>query len=273
MTDVNADAAEDFVVEGPIETPEPESKPTAEAPEAPESSAEEGQPEAGWEKRVAKLTHAKRRAEAKIREQEELLKKYVPTDDMGAVEKPLPEVPQMPDPDMRYDNPEEYARKIRDREDAIERRAEVKAANKLAKTQAEANQNTVATKHQEQIKSIVGKYTERGAEAGLSEDRMQYNEIVLQEAGIGADLGRYLYEDELGPRIVNYLAENPSVLDKVAEMSPVRAAEYIALSVKPKIGKSKPKTTGAPDPVKPAKGAGVPDRDPWDLLPNGYVIT
>lgn len=266
MTDVNADAAEDFVVEGPIETPEPESKPTAEAPEAPESSAEEDQPEAGWEKRVAKLTH-------KLKRQEELLKKYVPRDEPDAIEKPLPEVPQMPDPDMRYDNPEEYARKIREREDAIERRAEVKAANRLAKAHAEANQNTVVAKHQEQIKTIVGKYTERGAEAGLSEDRMQYNEIVLQEAGIGADLGRYLYEDELGPRIVNYLAENPSVLDKVAEMSPVRAAEYIALSVKPKIGKSKPKTTGAPDPVKPAKGAGVPDKDPWDVLPSGYVIT
>ncbi len=262
MTDVNADAAEDFVVEGPIETPEPESKPTAEAPEAPDSSAEEDQPEAGWEKRVAKLTH-------KLKRQEELLKKYVPREEPEAIEKPLPEVPQMPDPDMRYDNPEEYARRIRDREDAIERRAEIKAANKLAKTQAEANQNTVVAKQKEQRDAIVGTYAARGAEVGLSEARMLVNEMTLQEAGIGPDLGRYLYEDELGPRIVNYLAENPSVLDKVAEMSPVRAAEYIALNVKSKLGKSKPKVTGAPDPVRPAKGAGIPE---GSGVPHGYSI-
>lgn len=267
--DVKPDAG--YVVEGPVETPvaEQEDDKTQAAPEAPEASAEEDQPEEeGWEKRVAKLTHAKKRAEAKIREQEAELAKYRPQ-----ASQELPKIPEIPSDDLRYDNPEEWVRQLKAREDAIAKHAEVRALKELERKRDDEMRQSVAKQQQAQVQQIVGKFVERGNEFGLSQDRMEYNEEVLKDAGVGPDLGLYIYEDPDGPRVADFLAANPKELEKVVNMTPLRAAEYIALTVKPKVGQVKPKTTRAPDPVKPAKGSGMAEKDPFAaIVPAGYTI-
>lgn len=263
--DVKPDAG--YVVEGPVETPvaEQEDDKTQAAPEAPEASAEEDQPEEeGWEKRVAKLTHAKKRAEAKIRELEAENAKYKP---QASAE--LPKIPEIPSDDLRYDNPEEWVRQLKAREDAIAKHAEARALKELERKRDDEMRQSVARQQQDQVKQIVNKFVERGNEFGLSQDRMEYNEEVLKDAGIGPDLGLYIYEDPDGPRVADFLAANPKELDKVVNMTPLRAAEYIALTVKPKVGQVKPKTTRAPDPVKPARGMGAVEDS---KIPYGYSV-
>lgn len=270
MSDVNADEfivedqqaeAEEAETEEVLESEETEdSDESEEESEAEESSTEESEPgESGYEKRIAKLTHKLRRAEEQLSHQS---KQDQP--------QKLPEIPALPDPDLRYDDPVEYAKQIRVRDEALWKRAEAEALNNFHEKQAEAEEAAKAQQKQEAITVVVDKYAKRGVAAGLSRDRMAYNDTVLQEAGIGPDLGMYLYEDEKGAKVVDYLARNQMELEKVAKMSPIRAAEYIALTIKPKVSAAKPATTKTPDPVRPVKGSGVvPGEKP---IPHGYKI-
>lgn len=248
------------------EEPEAEQEDQAVEQSAEESSseAEETAEEQDWrEKRISKLTHAKKRAEDKIREQEEELRKY--RDKMGVKQDALPEIPAHPEPDLRYDNPAEYNRQLAEREKAL-------VAHAIAAREKEIEQKTLAEKQRVHVASILEQYADRAKESKLSVDRLKYAEDVLVEAGISTDLGMYLYEHEHGPKLVNYLADRPSEVEKLISMSPLRAAEYIALNVVPKVGQVKPKTTAAPDPVKQRKGSGTPPKDDF-ALPEGYSLS
>lgn len=233
------------------------------SPEAQETDNTETAEEKDWrEKRISKLTHAKKRAEEKIREQEEELRKY--RERTGQRNDALPEVPPLPSADLQYDNPEQYALQIAAREKALVEHA-------IAKRDADAKAKAANEESQTRVAKILEQYTAKAKEAKLSTDRLQYNEEVLLDAGINPDVGMYLYEHQEGPKLVNWLADRPAELEKLVSMSPLRAAEYIALNVVPKVGQVKPKASRAPDPVKQRKGAGIPQKDEIEA-PSGYTF-
>lgn len=240
-----------------------------EQPEASPESSEEAseQPKQDWkDKRLATQTHKLRRAEEKIKELEEVANRYKPKDDA------VPEVPEFPDADLRYENPDEYSRRVRERDAAIEARAKALARNEAARASEESRRQQEVRQQQEEAAKLLASFETRGIESGLSREKMVHNERVLLEAEVGRDLGMYLYEDQHGPRIMDYLAANPEELDTIVSMPVYRAVDYIAQNIKPKVAQVKPKSSKAPDPVKPAKGAGIAEKDPFDVLPAGYSI-
>lgn len=240
---------------------EVDESPEGEADE--ESTESDVQPEDWREKRLAKLTHKQKRAEEKLREMEQELSKYkqAPEKAQG-----LPEVPDYPSADLQYDDPNEWKRQVQAREAALVERAKAEYRQTSTQEQATARQT-------EEIQGIVQKYTSAGIEAGISKDKMAYNEEVLIDSGVSPDLAKYLYSDAKGAQLVNYLADTPAELEKVAKMSPYAAVEYITTAVKPKAGVTRSKATKAPNPVGKVKGSGASSKNDFDeILPAGYSI-
>lgn len=237
-----------------------------------QANNEGGEPQSWQEKRLAKATHKQKRAEEKLREMAAELEKLKGGRNQETEQ--LPEIPAYPDLDLKYDDPEAFERQLRARDEAIQKHAEAQFTRRMQQEQQTAKQREAAELVQNEVKSIVEKYSAAGLEAGLSADKMAYNEDVLQEAGVTADLAKYLYTMEKGPQVVDFLAEHPSELERLTKLNPFQAVEYITLNIKAKAGVSKSKATKAPDPVKPAKGGGSAPKDPFDeILPAGYSIT
>lgn len=262
------------------EVQEPEEQDVETAPAEPTAEAEsednetqepDKEPEDWREKRLAQMAHKKARAEEKLREYEAKLAEYEKT--KAQTSEKLPEIPAFPSDDLRYDNPEEWNKQLQAREAAIAKRAQMEFQAQMSREQLTAKQREQQTQQQTELRSIVDKYTASGLEAGISSDKMAYNEEILGEAGVSPDLARYLYSDPKGAQLVDYLASNPAELKKVVEMGGFRAVEYITTAVKPKAGVSKSKATKAPDPIKTTKGTGNATKDDFDkILPAGYSI-
>jgi hypothetical protein len=239
-------------------------------PVASESSTDEDEDKSkDWrEKRMSKMAHKNAMAQAKIKELEEKLAKAAPVIEAEV------RIPDAPDPDLYYTNQEEYTRQLSAHKQALIEAGERSAMRKLEVEQRQRQQQELDQAKSAKVQDVVKNYIKVGTEAGLSDQRMQYNEAILQEAEISTDLAEYLYSDERGPLIVDHLVNNPTDLGAILNMPPLRAAEYIATKVKPMLSSVKPRTTQAPDPVSRVKGGGSPPVDEWDsVLPAGYKIS
>ena len=75
--------------------------------------------------------------------------------------------------------------------------------------------------------------------------------------GISDDVTLHILNDDKGPMITKYLAQNPLALDELHGMSPMQAAIHIENVVKPSAVSSK-NTTNAPPPSTNLDGGGSP---------------
>lgn len=248
---------EAFEIDGEIEqvAVEPE---TTDAPE--EAPATEGEKLSGYDKRISVLT-------ARLREKEQKLAQFEAerATKEELVEQP-PELPELPDDDLRYQDPAAYRIKMRERDKAIAEHAAFIARQSLKEqSKVEAARN-VAEAKRSQNQEIVSRYIENGLMQGVTEDRMLANEKVLQSAKVSPDLAVYLFSEENGAKVVDYLAKNPEQLMELAAMPVAMAAVQIATKIKPKALANKPHVTNAPEPTATARSSGKPPKDDWSKL-------
>jgi hypothetical protein len=223
----------------------------------------------GFKKRISTLTARNR----KMHEENEALRQQLAA--KGKVEKAVeekePEIPDFPDEDLKYDNPAEYQRLLKIRDEAIVDRAEWKAMRRLSQQQQEDAKTQQVREAKVQQAKIVDAYIENGVDQGVSEQRMQKNEQVLREVGVNGDLALFLYSDDSGARLVDYLANNVDELEKLNAMPPTQAAVRIATVIKPKALAKKPHVTKAPDPAKPSRGTSRRETV-WDKVGAGATF-
>ena len=172
-----------------------------------------------------------------------------------------PSVPEMPDPDDYYGDPEGYRTKVQQREEAIRQRTEFEVQNRLTREQQEHQARQRAYEEQQKQREVLDTYSNKAKEFGIAVDQMQKDATTVVQAGISQELSDYLLAEEQGPLLTNYLASNLLELDNVRQMSPVQAAVYIATEVRPKL-KGVNKSTKAPPPTNIVDGGAVPAKTP-----------
>lgn len=173
-----------------------------------------------------------------------------------------PNIPPMPD---QYDDNFDELMATRDK--AI---ADGAAFDASAEHSAQATRDREQQQQNDQLGQLqtkVDSYAKRAGDLGISADALRIAGGAVKAHGIDPELAMHIIGDDMGPAITKHLADNPQVLDQVAEMSPMQAAIFIETNVKPSLS-GKP-STNAPLPAQTIKGGGAP---PSERGPEGATF-
>ena len=226
------------------ETQQPEGEPT-EKPKVPPEVQE------SIDKRIGKSIAAQREAERAAQEAQR--RAEAAEAKLAEVSKPVrPDIPPPPDP---YSD--SFAEEIAARDKAIQDAAAYDAQQNLIKQQQQEAEQAKTKAAQDKFVETVTSYTERAEKLGVERAELQKaGELVtplLQPAVVN-----FILEQEQGPNITTYLANNPQELESIRHMAPLQAAAHIAANVVSKASAKEPPTL-APDPVDNPNGAGFPE--------------
>ncbi len=168
-----------------------------------------------------------------------------------------PKIPDVPD---SFDP--EFEQKMAIRDSAIIAQQEYDQKIKAQEAQLLQQQQALVQRRKEEIKQNTEKFINRTEELGIDRDELAKAEQYVSTFATPANVPtiEYIQKHKDGPLIVQYLAQDHQVLDKVSKMHPMDAAEFIATEIAPKAAGLKPKTPSAPPPVQTfdSKGAAPP---------------
>lgn len=202
-----------------------------------------------WERREAERQYQAQLEERDQRIQQ--LQQYVP-------QETRPEVPPLPDP---YDD--DYEEKVRARDEAIERRVAFDERKRLEHERAQQAQLQEQQQTLQQLHEVASTFQGRANEVGIDESALTEAATKVGQYQLGPHLTLHMMQDEQGPQVVKYLADNPVDAEQVARLAHqnvLQAAIYIETNVKPKA--TRRKFTSAPEPSEPLNGGGVRNSDP-----------
>ena len=206
-------------------------------------------------KKVKATREAQRAAEA-LREENEALKASIPAE-------ARPEVPPMPDQFA-----DDFDERSRLRDKAIQDAAAFDARQEALESQKAGQEKQAAADRQHAVVAVVQQYTDRATSLGISPDDLATAGNVVSAAGISDDVTLHILQDDKGPAITQYLAQNPLVMDELHGMNPMQAAVHIENVVKPAAVSSSNKTN-APAPSTNLDGGGSP---PSERGPKGATF-
>jgi hypothetical protein len=181
-----------------------------------------------------------------------------------------PTIPELPDVDDFYGDPNGYNARILAREEAIREHAVFNAQNRLVRDQQEQKAREAEYEQQVKQREAVESYTKKAADFGLTNEQLNKDASLVTQAGIHPELSVHLLNDPQGPLVTNYLANNVLELDRVRNLSPIDAAVYIATVVRPLL-KGVKQSTKAPAPASIDNGGGVPEKQPQSIKGATFV--
>lgn len=244
------DDGEETVVETQTETPEEKEIQTP--PEKKETEDKEDDSEDKIQKKFDKLTWKRREAEEKAEEAEARARKA--EERIAELEGKNKDIEIPPVPDVMD---ADYDAKLKQREDALMKQAELNAQRKLAE---QAQADAVEAQRQEFLKNIETNHKnmyKSAKEIGFKEEDFEQADLkVTRFLRHIPDVATFILEQQDSPLIVQYLATNMESLEKVSRMSPIHAAAYIAGEVAPKAQSLKPEPTKTPEPLDLVQGKG-----------------
>jgi len=161
-------------------------------------------------------------------------------------------IPEMPD---SFD--EDFDAKLTARDDAIKRKATQDAQQKNIIEQQNATQEAANIADQEHIQSLINDYDKRIVTLGLDVNTVKNAGNKVIEYGISGDLAEFIMQQEDGPFITQYLAENPIQVDELRNMPIAMAAIKISSDIKKAASAMKPQASNAPDPAETLSGRGA----------------
>ncbi len=151
--------------------------------------------------------------------------------------------------------PAELPRPEEDPEAYAEALAERKAAELLARREAERQRYEALEAYQDK--------EEQARERYVDFEQVAYNPTLP----ITSVMAETIQASDIGPEIAYYLGSNPKDADRIARMSPFMQAKEIG-KIEAKLAENPPvkKTTSAPPPIRPvtAKGMGTQQYDTTD---------
>jgi len=204
-----------------------------------------------FDKAISEKTWKAREAE---RQAEDYRKRLVDLEARIPKEQP-PEVPKVPDFYSLSDR--EIQDQLRQRDEAIAKRAEFAARQQAAEgQQLEMQRQQQATAISEQNAKIAT-YAERSKNLGVKTEDLQSAANKIGQFGINSMLSSHLIDIEDGSLGTLYLGQNLLELDKLANMPANKALLYLDQIIMPKARKLKPNVNAAPDPLDTPKGAGI----------------
>jgi len=184
--------------------------------------------------------------------------------------------PKPADPNLEFDNPEEFKRQ----EQAFNAHELTKVeSTAIQKAKAEFRQELATEREQEQLKTAQAEFAQqadshikKGAAIGLTEEDMVVSARVLADSGVPHDVQSFLFNDEEGPQIMDFLANNPKELEAMTELPAISQAAYIERVIRVNAVSTKPTVTGAPNPLMNIQGGGMREQDDFEKKYPGAVF-
>lgn len=201
--------------------------------------------------KVAK-THEERRRAEELAAENERLKAQIP-------ETTAPAIPELPNVNDFYGDPDGYHAKLAERDMAIQERAEFDAKQRWVEDQRRQQAQQADYEMAQRQQASIQSYAEAAQSFGIDQVQMQQDAQKVLQVGIPRELSDHIVSDPQGALITNHLARNVLELDRISQMSPMQAAVYIANEVKPKLASVK-KSSTAPAPAQVTGGGGAPSK-------------
>lgn len=164
-------------------------------------------------------------------------------------------IPDLPDP---YD--EDYESRITAREEAIRQQAAQDAQKNIVIEQQTANNEAAQRAEQNRINGLVEVYDKNIAKLGLDATDIKNAVQTIVDYGVDGSVREFILQQEDGPLITKYLADNPLVLDDLRNMTPINAALKIETEIKAAASTLKPQASNAPDPAETLSGRGAGEK-------------
>lgn len=209
-----------------------------------------------FEQKTAKRVWAQKDAERKAKALEQELNALR----AERVRTAAPVVPPMPE---QFEDGFEH--KLAERDKAIAAKGQWDTEQAFyARQHHEAEQRAQQLK-QESLHTTVAEYSKRALKLGVSKEELASAGTAVAGYGINPDLAEAILNDDNGPLITTYLANNPEALEEVVNRNPAAAALYIARNIVPKLQPRKTRTTNAPEPAPVLRGNGAPPKDKYHV--------
>ncbi len=164
-------------------------------------------------------------------------------------------IPDLPDP---YD--EDYEAQISARDSAIMQKATQNAQAQVEQAKKTANMEAAKVTEQERVNDLVSGYDKQITVLGLNPDDIRRAGDTVVSYGISTDVAEFILQQEDGPLITKYLADNPLILDDLRNMQPINAALKINSEIRQAASTLKPQASQTPDPTEILSGNGVNER-------------
>lgn len=167
-----------------------------------------------------------------------------------------PEIPAMPDP---FDD--DYDQQVKARDDAIQKRAEWDAAQRL-QVQREQEQAQMAEqlRIQEQTKKTE-EFVKRSGDLGIEQQELAQAMQAVGQIGLDIQVAEFIVGDPNGPELTVYLGNNPMEVENLRSMNPMQAAVHLH-GLKEKARRKAPETPPAPTEEPAGMGGFKPTAGP-----------
>lgn len=247
---------EEFDVETTLEPEVVETPSTPDAEPVETSDAEKEQ-----QKIIAEHAFKRREAERKAAELERKVQEL-----SRPTQQDRPVVPDLKDPFTL--NEQQLADQLKERDAAVQRAAEWDAqqrANNEQRLSLEAERNR---QQQEALAKSIKDYSGRAVQLGMKPEELEQAGTLVGRFGLPDDVVKMILDDDQGPLITKYLANNIQELDSLAGLTAFQAGIRIATTIKQKAAALKPKVSSAPAPTTQVRGVGMV---PKDYGPEGAI--
>lgn len=210
------------------------------------------------QKRIDEITFEKYEEKRKREKlEEELAELRASLEKRKAAEENI-EIPDLPD--IYADD---YAEKVRQRDEALRKSAEIEARKKLKKEQEQAKFQADFEKRQAEINQNVERMFSTASEYGISKDELTEADRKVSKFITDPELARFILSQKDSALIIKHLSSSATELEKIQQLSPLEASAYIATKVSVQAAKLKPDLTKTPDPQDLPKGKAKPKKDPF----------
>lgn len=175
-------------------------------------------------------------------------------------------IPALPD---KFDD--DFEQKMQVRDDAIKRSTAHDAEQTRLEEASKTKEKEQTDLNEESLRSKITVFDANMVQLGLNPAETNKAANMIADYGVSDVLQDILLEDEEGPLMVAYLANNPVELEQLNGMSALQLVNHLTTEVKPKASLLKPKTSEAPNPPVILSGGGVKKIE--NQLPNDNSYT
>ena len=158
----------------------------------------------------------------------------------AAQAEPLPEVPDVPE----YLDPE-YEQKLQQRDEIIRNRSvHEHQANMVGQQAFEARSQS---------------YADRADALGVDRDKLKVSGQMLGNQQLDPAVLEHILDDDHGPYLTEYLADNPDKVHQLRSMNGMQAGTFMASVIKPAAIAARPVVNKIPAPAPTPSGSGMPE--------------
>ena len=177
-------------------------------------------------------------------------------------------LPAMPD---SFDD--DYDQKIVDWQEAMQRKADFDANNRLVAASQRAQQQQAQMQQQQQINDRNTKFLDNAKASNISNNEMQgLFQTISDYGGVGNDNAAFIMDVPDAALIVKHLAANPQEITVMQQMNGYTLANHINVNVRAKAKALKPKQSSAPQPATNIQGGGADQSQGKHALIKGFSI-